>query len=102
MRANVGITDYDWFSFLSNRPDLDEVNFWKPGGKSGFRALEPGGLFLFKLHALRHFIVGGGYFAHFSRIKGGGSGRRRVIALDHFATCAFFSEHGPITGHLSD
>jgi len=68
MRAYVGITDYDWFSFLSNRPNLDEVNFWKPGGKSGFKALEPGGLFLFKLHAPRHFIVGGGYFAHFSRI----------------------------------
>jgi putative restriction endonuclease len=68
MRAYVGITDYDWFSFLSNRPDLDEVNFWKPGGKSGFKALEPGGLFLFKLHAPRRFIVGGGYFAHFSRI----------------------------------
>ncbi len=68
MRAYVGITDYDWFSFLSQRSDLDEVNFWKPGGKSGFKALEPGGLFLFKLHAPRHFIVGGGYFAHFSRI----------------------------------
>jgi putative restriction endonuclease len=68
MNAYVGITDYDWFSFLSNQPDLDEVNFWKPGGKSGFRTLEQGGLFLFKLHAPRHFIVGGGYFAHFSRI----------------------------------
>lgn len=68
MNAYVGITDYDWFNFLSQRPDLDEVNFWKPGGSSGFRALEPGGLFLFKLHAPRQFIVGGGYFAHFSRI----------------------------------
>ena len=68
MRAYVGITDYDWFRFLSQRSDLDEVNFWKPGGKSGFKALEPGGLFLFKLHAPRHLIVGGGYFAHFSRI----------------------------------
>lgn len=68
MKAYVGITDYDWFTFLSHRPDLDEVNFWKPGGQTGFRALEPGGLFLFKLHAPRHYIVGGGYFGHFSQI----------------------------------
>ena len=53
MRTYVGITDYDWFNFLSHRSDLDEVNFWKPGGKSGFKALEPGGLFLSKLHARR-------------------------------------------------
>jgi putative restriction endonuclease len=68
MKAYVGITDYDWFSFLSRQPSLDEVNFWKPGGKTGFRALESGGLFLFKLHAPRNFIVGGGHFAHFSFI----------------------------------
>lgn len=66
MRAYVGITDLEWFRFLSARPALDEINFWKPGGKSGFRALSPGELFLFKLHAPRQFIVGGGYFAHFS------------------------------------
>jgi putative restriction endonuclease len=66
MRAYVGITDFDWYRFLSGRPDLDEINFWKPGGKSGFRALSPGEMFLFKLHAPRQFIVGGGYFAHFS------------------------------------
>jgi putative restriction endonuclease len=66
MRAYVGITDFNWFRFLSARPHLDEINFWKPGGKAGFRALSPGELFLFKLHAPRQFIVGGGYFAHFS------------------------------------
>ena len=68
MNAYVGITDYEWYSLLSGRPDLDEVNFWKPGGEAVFRALSPGGPFLFKLHAPRNFIVGGGYFGHFSRI----------------------------------
>jgi len=68
MNAYVGITDYDWYDFLSQRPDLDEVNFWKPGGKTSFRVLQPGGLFLFKLRAPRNVIVGGGYFAHFSAI----------------------------------
>ena len=68
LRAYVGITDYDWYRYLSARSDLEEVNFWKPGGETAFRALEPGGLFLFKLHAPRDFIVGGGYFAHYSAI----------------------------------
>jgi hypothetical protein len=59
----VGITDYDWFQFLSGQPSLDEVNFWQPGGRTNFRALQPGELFLFKLHSPRNFIVGGGVFA---------------------------------------
>lgn len=60
----VGITDYDWFHFLTARPDLTEVNFWQPGGKTNFKALQPGELFLFKLHSPRNFIVGYGVFAH--------------------------------------
>ena len=50
MKTFVGITDRDWFDLLSHRPQLDEVNFWQPGGNSQFRALLPGELFLFKLH----------------------------------------------------
>jgi putative restriction endonuclease len=59
----VGITDYDWFRFLSGQQTVDEVNFWQPGGKTNFRALQPGELFLFKLHSPLNFIVGGGVFA---------------------------------------
>jgi putative restriction endonuclease len=58
----VGITDYDWFRYLSAKPNLDEVNFWQPGGRSNFKALQPGEMFLFKLHSPRNFIVGGGIF----------------------------------------
>ena len=61
MQAYVGITDYEWYQLLASRPQLDEVNFWQPGGSRGFRALQPGELFLFKLHAPRHSIVGGGF-----------------------------------------
>ena len=64
MKAYVGITDGDWFSFLSGRPDLDEVNFWQPSGSTRFQALRPNELFLFRLHAPRRFIVGGGFFAY--------------------------------------
>lgn len=30
MRVYVGITDHDWYQFLSARPAIDEVNFWQP------------------------------------------------------------------------
>ena len=59
----IGITDYDWLRFLSALPGADEVNFWQPGGRTNFKALQAGELFLFKMHAPRNFIVGGGVFA---------------------------------------
>jgi putative restriction endonuclease len=68
MRSFVGVTDYDWYRLLSSDPGIDEVNFWKPGGQQGFSVLQPGDLFLFKLHAPRSAIVGGGFFAHFTRL----------------------------------
>jgi putative restriction endonuclease len=56
----VGVTNNSWFHQLALlRPD--EVNFWKPSGKH-FQVLQPGELFLFKLHSPYNFIVGGGFF----------------------------------------
>jgi putative restriction endonuclease len=63
MKLWVGVTDGDWYRFLSQRPHLDEVNFWQPGGNREFNALSPGELFLFKLHYPENAIVGGGFFA---------------------------------------
>jgi putative restriction endonuclease len=57
----VAVTDGDWFDMLRRQPNLSEVNFWAPSAAS-FRALQPGELFLFKLHAPRNVIVGGGVF----------------------------------------
>lgn len=59
----VAVTDDDWFSMLRTRPDLTEVNFWAPSA-ANFRALQAGELFLFKLHAPRNVIVGGGVFTY--------------------------------------
>lgn len=59
----VAVTDRDWFDHLRGRPDLVEVNFWAPSASS-FKALQPGELFLFKLHAPHNYIVGGGVFAY--------------------------------------
>jgi putative restriction endonuclease len=68
MKFWVGLTDWDWYEFLSAQPGLDEVNFWQPGARLPVR-LETGAPFLFKLHAPRGgWIVGGGYFAHFTTL----------------------------------
>lgn len=61
MKMYIGVTDTDWFNFLAKKQP-EEVNFWRPGGKQAFRALEPNELFLFKLHSPNHYIVGGGFF----------------------------------------
>lgn len=59
----IAVTDGEWFDLLRRKPDLSEVNFWAPSS-ANFRALNPGELFLFKLHAPRNVIVGGGIFAY--------------------------------------
>lgn len=65
MKLYVGITDYAWFTLLASKPDIEEVNFWRPSASASFKALQPGEMFLFKLHAPRNFIVGGGFFTRF-------------------------------------
>ncbi|PTQ78684.1 putative restriction endonuclease [Nitrosospira multiformis] len=59
----IAVTDGDWFEMLRKQPNLSEVNFWAPSA-ANFRALQPGEMFLFKLHAPRNVIVGGGIFAY--------------------------------------
>jgi putative restriction endonuclease len=66
VRFFVGITDRDWFDHLSTIGGLDEVNFWQPSGSTQFRALQVGEPFLFKLHSPEDYIVGGGFFSHFT------------------------------------
>jgi hypothetical protein len=62
VRFFVGITDREWFDFLSRLNGVDEVNFWQPSGQQQFRALQIGEPFLFKLHSPDDYIVGGGFF----------------------------------------
>ncbi len=59
----IAVTDGDWFEMLRRQPNMSEVNFWAPSA-ANFRALRPGELFLFKLHAPRNVVVGGGVFAY--------------------------------------
>jgi putative restriction endonuclease len=69
MRAYVGVTDGDWYRFLASRPDLDEVNFWRPGGDREFRAVAIGEPFFFKTHHPHNRVVGGGFFSGFVGMK---------------------------------
>lgn len=64
MQLFVGLTDYDWYSYLSDK-NFDEVNFWRPGTTT-FKSLQPGELFLFKLKKPHLAIVGGGFFVKYS------------------------------------
>lgn len=66
MRLYVGLTDYNWYEHLRALVP-DEVNFWLPGARAGFRALEPGEPFLFKAKAPYHAIIGGGFFVRYVR-----------------------------------
>jgi putative restriction endonuclease len=57
----VGVTDFGWFSHLKEITP-EEVNFWQPYSSRHFKAVQPGALILFKLHAPRNAIAGGGIF----------------------------------------
>ena len=69
VRAYVGVTDGDWYRFLAARPDLNEVNFWRPAGDREFRALALGEPFFFKTHMPHNRVVGGGFFSGFAPLR---------------------------------
>lgn len=52
----------------ASKPEVEEVNFWRPSPEATFKALQPGELFLFKLHAPDNFIAGGGFFTRFLQL----------------------------------
>ncbi|MHB0972257.1 MAG: HNH endonuclease [Thermoanaerobaculia bacterium] len=67
MKFWAGVTDNDWFNYLSTR-NADEVNFWQPTPKPPFTSAPVGMPFLFKLKKPNHDIAGGGFFVAYSRL----------------------------------
>jgi putative restriction endonuclease len=62
----IGLTDWEWFQYLSQQKGLDEVNFWRPKDVRKPH-IEPGTPWLFKLHQpYGGWIVGFGVFASHS------------------------------------
>jgi putative restriction endonuclease len=62
MKFYLGVTDNNWFRYLS-KINPEDVNFWQPGGNIPFRVLEPGSPFLFKLKSPLNAIGGIGFFS---------------------------------------
>ncbi|MBL7841805.1 MAG: HNH endonuclease [Cyclobacteriaceae bacterium] len=62
MRFYIGVTDNNWYNFLS-KTTPDDINFWQPGGNSNFKILSPGAPFLFKLKKPLNAIGGLGFFS---------------------------------------
>jgi putative restriction endonuclease len=93
MRFWVGLTDWDWYEYLSVQAALDEVNFWQPGARRPVR-LDVGAPFLFKLHAPRGGrIVGDGYFAHFTTLPA-------TVAWETFGTTNGAATLGEMIGRI--
>jgi len=67
MLGTIAITDEGWYGFLSQHPELSELNFWTPSARRSFRApqFSP---FLFKLRAPHNAICGFAYFVQFSTL----------------------------------
>ncbi|MBI2203613.1 MAG: HNH endonuclease [Candidatus Rokubacteria bacterium] len=85
--GTIAITDEGWYDFLSERPEVTELNFWTPSAYRSFRA-PPFSPFLFKLRAPHNAVCGFAYFAQFSRLPD-------WLAWETFALgngCASFAE----------
>jgi putative restriction endonuclease len=65
-RGYIGNTDHDWYSFLRQQKDLDEVNFWQPSGGRSFHSVQPGEPFFFRLKSPYKAIGGFGFFTRHS------------------------------------
>ncbi|MBB5349424.1 HNH endonuclease [Desulfoprunum benzoelyticum] len=67
MKFWVGVTDNQWFKFLSELQP-EEVNFWQPSATPPFSNAPIGLPFLFKLRRPHNHIAGGGYFVTYSKL----------------------------------
>lgn len=67
-KGYIGLTDPDWYAYLSAQPRIDEVNFWQPHGSRAFRAIRRGEPFFFKLRAPHKDIAGFGFFERYESL----------------------------------
>lgn len=109
MRAFVGVTDDKWYEFLASRPDLSEVNFWRPSGQ-GFGSIATGEPFLFKTHSPGARLVGGGFLSGsdalrlseaweiFGEANGVGSLAELQVRIARYRREQFFPGYDPLIG----
>ena len=65
MKFYVGVTDNEWFDYLS-KINPEDINFWKPGGTLSFNAVPSGAPFLLKLKSPNNAVGGVGFFSSHS------------------------------------
>lgn len=75
VRFFVAVANKSLFDQLSALLRALRSNFFRTSGTTQFWARQPGGLFLFELHAPDNFIVGGGMFIILHRAVVPGLGR---------------------------
>lgn len=62
MKFYLGVTDNNWYKYLSSISPED-INFWQPSGSVNFKVLQSGAPFLFKLKSPLNAIAGIGFFS---------------------------------------
>lgn len=62
MKIYLGVTDNNWYNYLS-QIQPEDINFWQPSGNANFRVLSSGAPFLFKLKSPINKIGGVGFFS---------------------------------------
>lgn len=62
MKIYLGVTDNNWYNYLS-KIQPEDINFWQPGGNANFKVLSSGAPFLFKLKSPINKIGGMGFFS---------------------------------------
>lgn len=67
MKFYLGVTDNNWYNFLSLQ-NREDVNFWQPGGNTTFKVLTSGAPFLFKLKSPVNAIGGIGFFSSYTSL----------------------------------
>jgi putative restriction endonuclease len=69
MRGFIANANYEELAVLRGIvPPVDEINFWRAGTETGFRALQPGEPIFFRLKSPRNAIGGFGFFALYSTL----------------------------------
>lgn len=70
MRVQVAVTDGGWSDYLRARPQLQEINFWVPGGGPKTMGVYPGEPWLFKAKApAESRLIGGGFVAGYTQLS---------------------------------
>lgn len=88
----IWATDPEWFDYLKARPDITEINFWRPGNQPV--RLPRGTPWFFQLRGMRSF-VGCAFFSTFTSLPIG-------VAWDTFGKANGFDEFSSFRAKMAE